>query len=506
MPTRSLLKGSFGFEPARVLLAAVATLLGAAGTSLAAADAAPRPNILLVLADNWAWPDARVCGNPLVKTPAFDRLAGEGVLFRNAFCHAPSCAPARAALLTGRPIHQLEDGANLWGHLPARFQVYPDLLEAAGYVVGYAGKGWSPGRIEEAGRTRNPAGPQFESFARFLSELPADRPFCLWYGDLHPSRQKMVWGSGVAAGMRPEQVVVPPYLPDTAEVRSNILDYYLAVEKFDQAVNEILGQLAASGRAGNTLLVVAGDNGWQMPRGLANLYDSGTRVPMVVRWPLVIRGGRVSDEFADFLDLAPTFLEAAGVPKPAEMLGRSLLGLLRGDTVPGREQVFLERERHANVRRGDLGYPARGVRTREFLYIRNDHPERWPAGDPEFYHAVGPFGDVDQSPTKDLILARREDPAIAPYFALSFGKRPAEELYDLAQDPQQVQNVAARPEYAAAKARLRARLDEWLQATGDPRAAQSDPDRFDRFPYYAPAWKPGRGERPSVKPGSSGAP
>src|SRR5206468_2740280 len=153
-----------------------------------------------------------------------------------------------------------------------------------------------------------------------------------------------------------------------------------------------------------------------------------------------------------------------------EMTGQSLLGLLDGKKQVGRDAVFVERERHANVRKGDLSYAARAIRTREFLYVRNFRPDRWPAGDPEKWKAVGPFGDCDGSPSKEFILGHRDEPEFAKLFQLAFVKRPAEELYDLSKDPHQIVNVADGAEYAAEKKRLRATLDRWMMDTKDPRA------------------------------------
>jgi len=166
-----------------------------------------------------------------------------------------------------------------------------------------------------------------------------------------------------------------------------------------------------------------------------------------------------------------------------QMTGRSLIGLLKGKREANRDHVFLERERHANVRRGDFSYPVRAVRTKEFLYVRNLRPDRWPGGDPEYYYAVGPYGDVDNSPTKDLLLNRRDDKLISRYFHWAFAKRPAEELFDLTRDPAQLTNVADQPRYAAHMRRLRNELDQWMVKTGDPRAT-SDDDRWDRFRYF----------------------
>jgi arylsulfatase A-like enzyme len=448
--------------------------------SAAAAAAGNRPSILFCLADDWGYPHAGVYGDRTVRTPTFDRIAKEGVVFTHAFSAAPSCTPSRAAMLTGQAPHRLAEGGNLHGFLPSRFPVYPDLLEAAGYTVGFTRKGWGPGKFEAGGRTRNPAGNPYRDFSEFLGRVPEGKPFCFWFGSNDPHRPYEA-GSGAKAGMRPDTVAVPPYLPDAPQVRSDILDYYFEVERFDREVGELLRLLDQAGRLDNTLVVATGDNGWPFPRAKANLYDTGTRQPFAVRWPARVRAGRVLDDFVSLTDLAPTFLEAAGVRIPPEMTGRSLLGLLEGTVKPGmRQAVFVERERHANVRRGDLGYPARAIRTKEFLYVRNFRPDRWPAGDPEKYFSVGPFGDCDSSPTKDLILARRQDGHL---FRLGFDKRPAEELYDLAKDPYQMDNVAARPEYTAARLRMREALDRWMKETGDPRAT-SDDDRWDKYPYF----------------------
>jgi N-sulfoglucosamine sulfohydrolase len=443
-------------------------------------EADPRPNILFCLADDWAWPHAGLYGDKVVKTPSFDTVARQGFLFTHAFSAAPSCTPSRAAMLTGQAPHRLEEGANLHGFLPKKFPVYPDLLEQAGYTVGHTGKGWGPGNIAAGGRTRNPAGPNFRNFGEFLEKLPAGKPFCFWFGSQDPHRPYDE-GTGARSGMKPEQVVVPTYLPDTLEVRNDILDYYFEVERFDRDVGDVLRRLEASGRSSNTLVVVSGDNGWPFPRSKANLYDAGTHQPLAVRWPARFRKPGTINDFVNLTDLAPTFLEAAGLKPPAEMTGQSILGLLSGERQPGREAVFVERERHANVRKGDLGYPCRAVRTKDFLYIRNLRPERWPAGDPEKYKAVGAFGDCDNSPTKSFMLEHRA--LKPPLFELAFGKRPEEELYDLAKDPHQVSNLATRPEYAGKKKQLHALLDSWMEKTTDPRSSADD-DRWDHFPYF----------------------
>jgi arylsulfatase A-like enzyme len=464
----------------RIVAVALALLVTAAGAAHQPAGVRT-PNILVIIADDWSFPHAGAYGDNVVRTPTFDRIAREGVLFRRAYAAAPSCTPSRASLLTGRAPHELAEGGNLWGTLPARFAVYPDLLERAGYTVGHTRKGWGPGNFETGGRTRNPAGPQFASFDAFYAQAPKDKPFCFWFGSTDPHRPYDK-DSGAAGGLKPEQVVVPSFLPDTPQVRNDILDYYLEVERLDREAGAILRTLEQAGQLDNTLVVFTSDNGMPFPRAKANLYDGGTHVPLAVRLPGRVKAGQQRDDFVVLTDLAPTILEAAGLTPPP-MTGRSLMPLLAASRQPNRGQVFVERERHAQVRRGDLSYPARAVRTDRFLYIRNFRPDRWPAGDPEMYFAVGPFGDIDGGPSKDLLLERRGDPAIARFFALATAKRPAEELYDLRADPGQLENVAGTPQYARDKAALKATLEKWMRDTQDPRLSQDD-DRWDKYPYY----------------------
>ncbi len=457
---------------------------GGAARAVAVRANSDAPNILFAIADDWSWPHAGAYGDRTVRSPVFDRVAAQGLLFTRAFCVAPSCTASRAAILTGQAIHRLEEGANLWGILPARFACLPDLLEARGYAVGYSGKGWGPGSLEGSGRTRNPAGPAFKNFDQFLRQVPDGHPFFFWFGSHDPHRP-YERDSGIRGGLSPDRVMVPPFLPDTDIVRRDILDYYGEVERFDRDVGHILELLGKTGRAEQTMVVITSDNGMPFPRAKANLYEYGTHMPLTVRWPGRVAAGAQTDAFVSFTDFTPTFLEAAGIDRPAAMTGHSFMDLLSGGHAEPRDAVFLERERHANVRRGDLSYPSRAIRTAEFLYVRNYRPDRWPAGDPEMYKAVGPFGDVDASPSKQLLLSTRSDAGIAPFFRLAFEKRTPEELYDLANDPGELSDVAARPEYADAKSRLAARLTAWLRATGDPRATVDD-DRWDRFPYFGP--------------------
>ena len=462
----------------RIIAVALGLMLTA--TAGARQPASGRPNILVIIADDWGYPHAGAYGDAVVRTPTFDRIAREGVLFRQAYAAAPSCTASRASLLTGLAPHELAEGGNLWSTLPSRFPVYPDLLERAGYTVGHTRKGWGPGNFEAGGRKRNPAGPQFASFDAFYAQVAKDKPFAFWFGSTDPHRPYDK-DSGATSGLKPEQVRIPGYLPDAPQVRNDLLDYYFEIERLDREAGAILRTLEQAGQLDNTLVVFTSDNGMPFPRAKANLYDGGTRVPLAIRLPGRVKPGQ-RDDFVVLSDLAPTILEAASLTPPP-MTGRSLMPLLAGGRQPNRDRVFLERERHAQVRRGDLSYPARAVRTDRFLYIRNFRPDRWPAGDPERYFAVGPFGDIDGGPSKDLLLERRNDPATTPFFELATAKRPAEELYDLKKDPDQVQNIAGQREYESDQKQLKAMLEKWMRDTHDPRISQDD-DRWDKYPYY----------------------
>ena len=461
-----------------------------------------RPNILFCIADDWSWPYASIAGDKVVKTPTFDRVAREGVLFEHAFVSAPSCTPSRGAILTGQWHWRLEEGGNLWSTLPAKFTVYPDLLEKAGYHIGFTRKAWGPGYDEPGGRTRNPAGPRFKDFAQFLQARPVRNslvggagrggrgisngarpegaPFCFWFGSNDPHRPYK-WQSGVQSGMKIEDVAVPACLPDSDQVRTDICDYYWEVQRFDTEVGELLNTLKEKGELDNTLIVMTGDNGLPFPRCKSNLYDRGTNVPLAVRWPAQVKGGRVVEDFISLSDLAPTFLEVCGLKPTGDMTGRSFLDVLTsgksGRVDPKRDKVFTGMERHSDRRAGGVGYPMRAIRTRDYLYIRNFKPDRWPAGDPEGY------GDIDGSPSKTYMMEHRDEPGVKRLFELAFGKRPAEELYDLRKDPDQLNNVADRSEYAKSKEKLAAALMAELKATKDPRALGKG-DIFDKYPYY----------------------
>lgn len=443
-----------------------------------------QPNILFCLSDDQSYPHASAYGEPVIKTPVFDRIAREGVLFTQAYCASPSCTPSRSAILTGQDIWRLGQGGQLFGTLSASHPVYTERLISSGYHVGYTGKGWAPGNEQAGGRTSNAAGPSFTGFQDFFSKAPKGKPWCFWFGSRDPHRGYSK-GSGMRAGMDPTHVKVPEIFPDTPEVRSDLCDYFFEIQRFDAQVGDMLELIEKAGQLDNTLVVMTSDNGMPFPRAKANLYDLGTRMPLAIRWKKRVPGGRTIDDFVNLIDLAPTFLEAAGMTTPDCMTGQSLLKLIcsskSGRVEPNRDCVYTARERHAWCRIDGKGYPSRMIRTHDYLYIRNYEPDRWPAGNTRIVTNEGHYGDIDASPTKDVMI--KQEDVNARLFELSFGKHPPEELYDCQKDPYQMRNLASDPAHKATLRMLSDRLTAHLKATGDPRETTGEAP-WDAWPYF----------------------
>jgi len=488
------------------LLLAITTLCILSAETLSAQTRSENqspPNILFCISDDQSYAHTGASGDPVVQTPAFDRVAREGLRFTHAFCDAPTCGPSRSAILTGQPIWRLEEAGNIHSTLPAKFATYTELLSEAGYSVGYTGKGWSPGRLEPGGRTANPAGEPFDrqtlkpplkgisatdyaaNFQEFLKQVPENQPFCFWLGTFEPHRGYEP-GSGKRTGKDPTKAVVPPIFPDNDIVRNDILDYLVEVEHFDKMVARAIALLEDRGQLENTIVVVTSDHGMPFPRAKASLYDAGSHVPLAIRWPQGIRRpGRDVSGFVNLSDLAPTFLEAAGLTPPTMMTARSLKDIFDGKETVSRPAAFIAMERHDGCRKGGKGYPCRAIRTADYLYIHNFEPTRWPSGspDPAVCARSIPFGEIDTSPTKTFMMEHRNEHGIAHLAELAFGLRPAEELYDLNSDPHQMVNVAGSTAMAQTQASLRKRLFDHLRKTRDPRVVGGTVD-WDYYPYY----------------------
>lgn len=495
---------------ARMAGAAVLVLL-----AVRAPAAEQRPNILVAISDDQSFIHTSAAGFTAVQTPAFDRVAREGVSFRNGFAASPGCSPCRASLLTGRHPWQIEQAGTHASSFPTNYVVFPDLLEAAGYVVGYTGKGWGPGNWKVSGRERNPAGPRFSrrtltppfkginnndyagNFQDFLAERPKGQPFCFWYGAHEPHRA-YERGVGLKSGKKLEDVVVPPFLPDTPEVRGDILDYCVEIEWFDMHLGRMLQELEDVGELDDTLIIVTSDNGMPFPRAKANCYEYGIHMPLAIRWGDKTPGGRIVDDIVGFVDVTATLLDVGGVTPPAAypISGRSVLSILtskmQGLVDPTRTMAWSARERHSSSRYNNWTYPQRALRTPQFLYIRNFQPDRWPAGDPRILQDDGSLGsrhgaycDIDGSPTLKFLVDNRDDDAMGTYLRLAVAKRPGEELFDIVKDPGCLKNLATDAAFARTKEELSKQLLDYLKQTGDPRVIANG-DIWETYPRYSP--------------------
>ncbi|MBX3177583.1 MAG: sulfatase [Candidatus Hydrogenedentes bacterium] len=474
--------------------------------ALVCLSAAPadRPNILFAIADDASYPHMGAYGTGWVETPAFDRVAAEGILFTRAYTPNGKCAPSRSCVLTGRNPWQLETAVNHMAPFPAQFMTYAEALAGAGYFVGKTGKGWGPGDPGmRDGKPRQLAGTPFDrrraepptskmgatdyagNFEDFLAANGEGKPWCFWYGAVEPHRA-YEYGSGVAKGGKALDSIdsVPGMWPDDEVTRNDLLDYAFEIEHFDRHLGRMLALLESRGELENTLVVVTADNGMPFPRVKGQVYGPSNHMPLAIMWQGGIAApGRVEEALVNFIDFAPTFLAAAGVDAGASgmapMTGRSLLPIFRGEAggADWRNHVLLGKERHDVGRPGDAGYPVRALLEGDLLYIHNFEPDRWPSGNPETGYL-----NCDGGATKTRILEMRRAGRDGPYWRLCFGKRPAEELYDVRKDPWCLENLMADPGYEARAGEMRGLLFGALAAEGDRRVA-GDAGWFDGIPY-----------------------
>ena len=510
------------------------------------AAAEKKPNILFLFADDWGrcasiLRETKGPGsiNDVVETPNFDRIAKQGVFFRNAHVSAPSCTPCRSSVLTGQHFWRTNTGSILQGAVwDASIPSYPPLLQNAGYHIGYTHKVWGPGTPANSPFTRKQSyskhGGRFNqfsgnatkmlaqgkslaeakaelieetrsNFAGFLAARKDDAPWCYWFGPTNTHR-KWINGSGKALwGIDPDSLKgkMPPFLPDVPEVREDLADYLGEIRAWDAGIGVLLEELEKRGEKDNTLIAISGDHGPPgFPHGKCNLYGFGTSVCLSITGPGV-KGGRIVEDFVTLSDLAPTFLEAGGVRIPSVMTGRSLWPVLRSDKSglvdPARTRVFTGRERHVENARPDFTpYPQRAIRTTDHLLIINFRPDRFPMGDPYRLEdgrtpsvAVlenetrATLADMDSSPTKAWLVGARNSPEWKSHYEKTFGKRPKYELYDLKKDPHETNNLADDPDHAAIRTSLEKELMDELRRTGDPRLIE-DGGFFETPPMAGP--------------------
>ena len=471
------------------------------------------PNILFVISDDQSFPHASAYGSNWVKTPNFDRVARQGILFTNAFVTSPGCSPSRASILTGRYPWQVEEAGTHASSFPVKYKTFTQVLEENGYLVGFTGKPWAPGNWQVSGWKQNPVGKEYNqkklqppysgisqidyagNFGLFLEKRQTGQPFFFWLGTNEPHRAYEE-GSGLKAGKSEKEVRVPGFLPDHPIVRSDMLDYAVEIEWFDKHLGLVLDKLAAIGELENTLIIVTADNGMAFPRAKANCYDPGIHVPLAICWGNQIPKGRTIHVPTSTVDLAPTILEAAGLNFDGQfpMSGKSMISRLKSSTDKRwnseKHAIFAGRERHSSARYENRGYPQRIIRTEKYLYIKNYHPEYWPSGDPQAYLKDGSLGkmhgayfDIDDGPTNQFYQNQNvTNQELTPFFQAAMAKRSGEELYNIQNDPDCMNNLAGKPEFSKVQEQLSRKLITRLKATGDPREVGSNPEIWETYP------------------------
>ena len=449
-----------------------------------------KPNILICIADDVSYPHMGIA-NSWIKTPAFDRVAREGIFFSNAFTPNGKCAPSRACLLTGRNPWQLEQAANMWAYFPSKYKTYPEALSEIGYFVGFTGKPWSPGEPgKKDDKSRELCGQNWSSkklepptknisnidytsnFINFFKNKPKDKPFCFWYGAHEPHR-RYEYKSGIRLGKKISDINdVPPFFPDNEVVRMDLLDYALEIEYFDSHLSKILDYLEHTGELENTIVIVTADNGMPFPRSKSDEYNFSNHIPMTIMWGNGIKSpGRTFDDYVSLVDIAPTLLDIAGITKEENhgvqaFSGKSMLPIFKepNSKEPFRDFVLIGKEKHGIGRPDDLGYPVRGIVKNNMLYLHNYRNDLWPVGPPQ----TG-YSNVDGSPTKTEVLKSRKSAETKYLWELSFAKRSMEELYNLSDDPYCINNLMDSVDYKNIAQVLKEEMENELKKEADPR-------------------------------------
>ena len=499
-----------------------------------------RPNILIAISDDQSFAHTSFAGCKFVNTPAFDRVARNGIYFSNCYAGSPGSAPSRSSLVTGRYHWQNESCGQHASSWLKKYVPFADVLKANGYHTGFTGKGVGPhqyarNETDSLWRKENAAGAAYNSikyknnepgdertaggigatdyyanFCDFMRRRKDGQPFYFWYGATEPHRsyEKDSWKRN---GKDPALAEVPGFLPDDEIIKGDILDYAVEIEWFDLHLSRILNYLDSIGELDNTIVFVTGDNGMPFPSAKANAFEYGVHVPLAISYPDGFPGKRIVDDPVSFADFAPTILEMTNT-EPEGMMpmsGKSIANILKskkaGIVDETKKYVFAGRERHSSSRWNNMGYPVRAIRSSGYLLIWNMKPDLWPAGDPRainsetgemrplygidekgIHHSEWAFTDVDASPSKSFLIENHDDPGIKPYFDRAYAKRPEYELYDVKNDPYCLNNLCGIERYSVVEQEMKTELLKELERSGDPRVVGPDKEIFESYVRYSP--------------------
>lgn len=446
-----------------------ATLVGIiVATHPAAGVATAAKNVVIMIADDLAWNDLGCYGHPRIKTPNIDRLAAGGMTFDNAFLTTSSCSPSRCSIMTGRFPHSTGAG-ELHLPLPADQVTFPKLLKAAGYYTAAAGK-WHLGNLvtDHFSKIYGRGGASGSGdWVKAVSEIPEKKNFFLWLAASDPHRG---WSrNAIPEPHQREDVVLPPFLPDTPEIRDDFTLYYDEVSRFDHYVGLVVEALGKRGLLESTLILVMSDNGRPFPRCKTTLYDSGIKTPFVASMPGTVPSGVRSESLVSAVDIAPTVLELAGIAAQDSFQGKSFVRVLHDPEATIQNYVHAEHNWH------DYRARERSVRTKHFLYIANDFPGL-PATPPADAVNSPTWASMRQLLSRGKLTADQFDCFVIP--------RPEEQLFDVISDPFQLKNLASIPAYQKRLQIMRGIHNAWTERTKDERPKNLDEevtrDGFDR--------------------------
>ncbi|MDF1752256.1 MAG: sulfatase [Verrucomicrobiales bacterium] len=419
-----------------------------------------RPNIVLFIADDVSYDDIGCYGHPHIKTPAIDKLAANGMRFDNAYLTTSSCSPSRCSIITGRYPHNT-GAPELHVKLPDSQIRFPELLREAGYYTVLSGKNHMFGKTDRSfDKITAGGGPgKEEDWVGHIENCPEDQPFFCWFASTDAHRDWQIKAPDPI--YKNDEIVVPPYLIDSDKTRKDLADYYHEVSRWDRYIGLVTEAIRARGELDNTMIIVLADNGRPFPRSKSRLYDSGIKTPFVVHYPRLISRGAVSDSLVSVIDIAATALEIAGVKKSETIQGQSFLPILKDPAAKVRNVVFAEHNWHV--------YAAheRMVRYGDFLYIKNNRPE-----------LQNLCLEAIQFPAGEDLVAQHKAGKTTPAQQNIFRKPcPAEELFQVSEDPEQLNDLANEPNFSEALNRARKLLDQWTEQTGDSLPENPTPDR-----------------------------
>ncbi len=446
--------------------------------------AAEKPNLVLIIADDMNWDDCGTYGHPSIKTPNIDALAKSGMTFQHAYLTANSCSPSRASIITGRYPHNTGAEQLHWP-LPKESVTFVELLKNTGYYTAAAGK-WHMGEavkdrfddVFEASTAgfilptgtdakpgkmvaKSPSG--CEAWVSTLENRPKDKPFFLWLAALDPHRAYE--DGALETPHKKSDIRIPPYMPDTPEVREDFRLYYDEIGRLDQYVGKVVAELEKQGVADNTMIVFISDNGRPFPGDKTTLYDGGIRTPWIVKWPAKIKAGQKTTSLVSSIDIAPTFVRLAGLKPPASFEGVSFEPTLMDSTTQTRIFVFAEDHWH------DYEDHGRAIANRRWKLIHNTYPDL----------PNTPSADAGRSPTWVAIQSLKEEGKLTPAQRRCLNKPRAEfELYDLKNDPFELINLASNEEHEVRLEEMKEFLKIQFKRTNDYVPSKRTPDEFDR--------------------------